>query len=69
MRKELFAGAVALGLVIAAVGGASCKREPISPPPTPLAASGQPRPADIEAEIQKRVQATVTAQRETPPTS
>lgn len=66
MRKELV---FALGLTIATVGGA-CKREPQQqPPPTPTASSGEPRPSSLEAEIQARVRATVTAQRETPPTS
>lgn len=54
----------------AALVGSACQRPPEATPlpqQTPLAASGEPRPRrDIEAEIQRRVQATVTAQEEKP---
>lgn len=65
MRKEVLPVLLAAALV-----GAACQRPPEATPPPqriPLAASGEPRPPDIEAEIQKRVQATVTAQQAAKP--
>lgn len=47
MRKELVSGIIAAGLAVAAVGGAACQRPPERP--------------DIEATVQARVQATLTA--------
>lgn len=58
---------ILLATALAAVALAGCPRVPETrPPPTPTAASGEPRPSAIEAEIQRRVQATVTAQATTP---
>lgn len=67
MRKgELIPRGILLATALAGVALVGCQRQPEATPlpqQTPIAASGEPRPPDIEAEIQKRVQATVTAQK------
>lgn len=57
-----------LATALAGVALAGCPRQPEATPPqrTPLAASGEPRPSSLEAEIQARVQAIVTAQQPRP---
>lgn len=47
MRERLFIGAVALGLAIASIGSASCKRQEAQPSPSPITGpAGTVKPID-----------------------